>query len=202
MASTRFIILNRRLSELERHYIRKIDPANFSTNRNQDLLRGYRCLVHAEFEAFLEERAKEAVLRALMQWERRQKPSKVITSLLAFSEQRLNCISNCIKNNDQKNLDLTDRIKIFVSTYINYLVHNHGIKEENVLNILLPIGVSRNEIDSTWLNTINSYGEERGKVAHSSGNVLKTIDPGTEKTTIDLLKNGIIDLDKVISSLK
>ena len=84
--SNRFKELRSRLRELRLHLL----PASFSptgdyTDRQQDRARGYRLLVHAEIESYLEDVSRETVTQAIRDWKKSNKPSNIIVSFLATS---------------------------------------------------------------------------------------------------------------------
>ena len=64
-------------------------PSKFSatstySDTQLDRARGYRLLVHAEIETYLEDRAQAVVNSAYTAWKVDSKPRHVITCLLAF----------------------------------------------------------------------------------------------------------------------
>ncbi|MEZ4870096.1 MAG: hypothetical protein R3C14_52695 [Caldilineaceae bacterium] len=82
--------------------------------------------------------------------------------------------------------------------------NNHGIKEANILQLLLPVGVEADEIDDVWLAAINSFGEERGRAAHTSGSSHRTVvlpDPKDELQKVKLLLDGLKEIDIILNSL-
>ena len=136
-------------------------------------------------------------------WKTKGLSSRVLTALVSFSKRKLSSIATYWANPaNHKYLYITDRMQECVNAYIGMLNSNHGIKGENLLNILLPMGISFDEIDNTWLNTMNSFGEERGKVAHSTSRALNLIDPMAEINSVVLVLKGIRKIDKKICVLK
>ena len=79
---------------------------------------------------------------------------------------------------------------------------NHGIKEENLLEILLPVGISESQLDPLWLADMNAFGTARGDVAHRSGTVYKVIDPHLEFNTVQKLLPGLKKLDELLNKLR
>ncbi len=140
---------------------------------------------------------------ALDKWKTAGVSSRALTALASFSKRKLNSIENYWANSaNHKYLNITDRMQECVNAYIGMLDSNHGIKEENLLNILLPLGILFDEIDNTWLNTMNSFGEERGKVAHSTSRALNLIDPEAEIKSVVFMLKGIKKIDKKIYALR
>ena len=79
-----------------------------------------------------------------------------------------------------------------VNQYHHMVRKNNGIKEPNLKRLLVPVGVALSELDQAWLNTMNSFGSDRGLVAHNSRlGVTAPLDPRTEKDTVDILLVGL-----------
>ena len=58
------------------------------------------------------------------------------------------------------------------------------------------------DIDVTWLNTISSFGSQRGNVAHQSARAQSPLNPLDIKNNIALILQEIEVLDKMIKKLK
>lgn len=82
---------------------------------------------------------------------------------------------------------------------------NHGIKEKNLLKLLLPVGVEADSLDQTWLATMNSFGERRGEAAHrstGSHRATQQVNPKDElKIVKSLIRDGLKVIDRTIDSL-
>jgi len=77
-----------------------------------------------------------------------------------------------------------------------------GVREENVLKILLPAGIREHEIDSAWLATIDSFGRNRGSTAHKAGRPQTPPDPAAEFQAVQSIVEGLTPLDKRLSELR
>lgn len=202
MKNTRaFYHFQLRINSLIKHFIpkniqvdsylvtRNTDPLKTYSKAEEDLLRSFRLLVHAEIEHFMESRVKDIVNKAHAIWQSDKKPTLVITSLLAYMEYA-------------KEKTLTDRINAAVKNYNNIVDGNHGIKKRNVVSLLCPIGVEPNSLNVVWLNTLDSFGGKRGHVAHSSFRVQTPIDPVNEISEIKQIIDEIKNLDKELRKIK
>ncbi|HMB84124.1 MAG TPA: HEPN domain-containing protein [Terriglobales bacterium] len=173
------------------------------SNRQHDLARGFRLLAHAEIEAYLEDRSGEVALTAVRQFMADRKPRPVVWSLVSFQLVQEQLTDNHLKNHYGGTLDrLEDVVTKAHNSYKYMLLHNHGIRETNVLKMLLPIGFARTEIDTTWLSTMDSFGTNRGETAHTSYKPTQLVDPATEKSTVDEILKGLAVLDPVFSRLR
>lgn len=189
--SVRLQQLKRRLTILGRHLL----PADLSATgsyslRVLDRARGYRVLVHAEFEAYLEDRCWALAHGAIQQWKADKKPRHVLMSLLT------RCGPSA--SNGQT---LEERIGKAGNSYYHLVKLNHGIRESNLVALLQPVGIELADLDGTWVSTVDSFGVARGEVAHSAVGAQKPIDPRTELTTVKQLTDGFVDLDKFLNSL-
>jgi len=84
------------------------------------------------------------------------------------------------------------------------LNENHGIREKNLLGMLLPIGIESDDIDATWLATIDGFGQDRGSAAHKSSAVSRTQQPPDPKNEFDrvtYLLQGLKDIDEMLNYL-
>lgn len=170
---------------------------NYS-KKEQDLIRSFVLLTHAEIEAFLEDLAKSRVTKSLSDWNTLRAKSNCIKSVVSFVGNELNF------ENDINSKNIQYRINKTIAHYMTAVVDkNHGIKEKNILRVLLPLGIEVNELDQTWLSVMESFGSTRGLYAHSSFTVQTSIDRNTE---LNRIKNQIlpelINIDLLIKKLK
>lgn len=188
----RLLELKTRLTTLRRHLL----PGDLSATgsyppRVLDRARGYRVLVHAEFEAYLEDQCTELVNNSIRQWKEDKKPKHVLMSLL----------TRCGPS-ESTTQTLEERIGKAGSKYNRLIQLNHGIRESNLLNLLQPVGLELTDLDGTWVSTVDSFGAARGEVAHNAVGTQRPIDPRTELATVRQLCEGFADLDRLISSLR
>lgn len=187
-----------RLDFLEKNILpsEKID-GNY-TKKEQDLIRSYILLSHAEIEAYLEDIVKNKIAKSLQSWNSSRRKSHCIKSVISF-------VGGDVSFENDNNADkLQYRINKTISHYQRAFVDmNHGIKEKNILKILLPLGIEFDELDQTWLSTMDSFGSTRGLIAHKSFTVSHTIDRNTE---LNRMKNQILpelaNIDSIITKLK
>jgi hypothetical protein len=88
-------------------------------------------------------------------------------ALLAFCGDEWNAIDEGDGKGTAKKSDQTleTRLHLAAKRYMHMIDGNHGIRERNVLRIVAAIGISRDQIDSTWLATFDSFGGARGTAA-------------------------------------
>jgi len=189
--SARFLVLNKRLTVLRHHLLpAKFSPTGTYSDRVLDRTRGYRVLVHAECEAFIEDRCWALATEAIRQWKADGKARHVLMSLLA------RCCPDV-----HVDLALGDCVGKAGSSYYHIIQNNHGIREGNLVNVLQPVGLELSDLDATWLGTVDSFGVARGEVAHSTIGAQQPIDPLTELMTVKQVRDGFGELDKLLEAL-
>lgn len=185
-----------RIAKLEHSYLpTSKNPLKKYTKKEEDDIKAYSLLVHAELEAYFEDMAREKAQDALRKW--RLNPQKyssyVLLSLSCFIEQ-----NNKIKN--QPNTE--SKLRTIVGVFCEKIKANHGIKEDNIKDLLLPIGVAETDLDTTWLNTITSFGAIRGEVAHSSYSVVRALNHNDIKDDVNKILADLKSLDIIINALR
>ncbi len=189
--SRRYQILKKRLAQLRHRLLPRVfSPTGDYSATQLDRARAYRLLVHAEIEAFMEDRATELATKAFQSWRTDLKPRHTITALLGFC-----------RASDKSYPTLLECVGAAFATF-NFVVRsNHSIKEDDILKFLLAVGVQRSQLDETWLSTMSSFGTARGEVAHCSIRVHQPIDPRTELNIVSNILLGLGQLDEIMSSI-
>ncbi|MDB9308224.1 DUF262 domain-containing protein [Aphanizomenon sp. CS-733/32] len=118
----------------------------------------------------------------------------------------LNKPNNVSQDNHDKRLKVTEKINSAIKSFKKVIDNNHGVKEKNILALLLPIGINSNDLNTNtaWLNTMNTFGAKRGLVAHSSATSYMTIqtpDPGNELDTVQQINEGLLIIDELMNNL-
>jgi len=170
-----------------------IDPAGFQPDL--DKLAAFRLLIHGEIEDFLEAKAKAnvAIIAARLAsntiW-MRQSPELLAVAIAlnktlpgqahleqakfsGFVSELLDCAKDAIKR-------------------------NNGVKTSSFILLSLLSGKTIDEIDVALSNSLNSYGENRGDVAHKSVTHSTTLNaPSTELATARSLVKQIAEFHGV-----
>src|SRR5882672_9474307 len=189
MATIRYRELERRLKKLRLHFLPKTFSATGNyTDRQLDHARGYRLLVHAEIEAFLEERAQKIANDSVRDFQISKQFGHVLMSLLSFHLIQDQLSLQRLKEIFGKNTQYSDEtLNAAQTAYNRVIATNNGIREYNLLQILLPLGLEPTKIDPAWLSTIDTFGISRGKVAHQSIKAHQLINPQDEFNTTQIL---------------
>jgi hypothetical protein len=73
---------------------------------------------------------------------------------------------------------------------------NNGVKEKNLLALLLPLGLAAPAINATLCPNLDAFGTTRGTHAHQAASaVLTPLDPETEYKRVKNVLADLIDLD-------
>lgn len=157
-------------------------------------------MCHAEFESYFEDRSVQIAERALSAYKKRGRSGRALIALMTFSPLSPQPIPKTLDTVQFD--DPTKRVNKVVSQFtIGVRKGNHGIRAENILAMLYPVGIKRTDLDATFLTTIDSYGQNRGASAHQSVSVQQPIDPVTEVTMVASLLAEIRKLDLKLQRL-
>lgn len=181
--TTRYMDMQKRVTILRKSLL----PANFSdtglySDRVHHRVAAFRLLVHAEFESYLEGEATDHVTRRMDDWTLHGKPSITLAALLAYDETEGKPPSSLLAPPQKPSGLLADRLAAAVGRFNHQArVLNHGIRENNVLSMVLPLGLEASQIDTAWLADLDGWARERGEFAHrSSVQVRQKLDPARE----------------------
>lgn len=214
MASERFQQLEEQLRVLARCLLpAQFDPTGTYDDQDGVSMRAlaYRVLAHAEIESYFEDRTLEPVSRAQTVWQSTRHVSHVALCLLGFSGKEMALPPPTLEaptDNKRKAwpalIDIGQRLLPIISTFHHQVRNeNHGVKERNLLAMLLPIGVAHAKIDPTFLADMESFGALRGQAAHTSGRTTarQAVDPEVEQKRVLALLPGITAIDAEIDVL-
>lgn len=204
--SKRFKEMRDRLRELRMHML----PEKFSltgdyTERQLDRARGYRLLVHAEIESYLEDVVKQASINGISKWKNNNKPSVMLISFLASFHSNWDAVEEFGTeqiNRSPKPRNIGEKVNEIINLaqiqYINIIKHNHGVREKNLKSLICPIGIEMDDLDQTWISNLDSFGSLRGEVAHNTKKTTAQINPSDEHERVKALLIGLRDLDSKI----
>ncbi len=206
MPSIRYRLLSRRINELRRSLLpARFDPTGTYPGRIHERSRAFRLLVHAEFEAFIEDRVADIVDARFRAWKDGRIVSRCLVSLVAYDEglQSKNHPTSLIMPPQRPSPLLEERVEKARDALMFYIKErNHGVKEENLLRLLMPLGMEAHDFDLTWLASINSWAVQRGDYAHQSGTKIQALlDPKEELRTARMLLKGFKEIDSTLARL-
>lgn len=168
------------------HFLPAISSVGMYQPEEFDRTRAFILLAHAEVEMFLERSCLSVLNTAHSQWLYDFRPRTALMAVLAFA--RPEPVPMAKARGQSSLLVAVDRARI---AYGDGVYNNHGVKESSVLSLVLPIGVRESELDGTWLIDMDTFGAQRGAVAHQSAAVQTPPDP---RDTVDLVARVIVGL--------
>lgn len=158
-------------------------------------------LAHAEMEAFIEEVALGLFQEAWAAWNQSGVPTKVIVGLLAFSGREHELPPSSTSGNASG--DCNQCVQKAQAIWRHAHASNNGLKETNLLRLVLPLGIPLAAIDSTLISDLTSFGTKRGAVAHASALKVKVRhDPKTEYERAKQLAVDLEKLDRILSAAR
>ncbi len=204
--SQRFRDLSKELTRLKKQFIPKISPTGIYSDRQLALTVAYIVLAHAEIEAYLEDRVWEIVINAKKDWDA-GKTRRTLICLLAFSGETMDEPPDTLtptkgnKTVQPEKIKISEKINKAIKGFKKVINQNHGLKEANILALLLPIGIDSDDLDRGWLATLNDFGQKRGEVAHSSYNTIQPPEPAEVLSTVNQITEGLLQVDALINAL-
>lgn len=206
--SIRFRELSKRLHELRRNMLpQKFSPTGDYSDRQLDRARGFRVLAHAEIEAFLEDLGFEKAKSVVESWKATKSTTDSLFCLVSHyhvgfelsDESELGPKFEVSSRKKVKD-EIQEIAERSLSQYASIINQNHGVREENLLRIILPIGVRKSDLDATWVTDLQEFGKRRGTVAHKSVSAHMVIDPQQEWVVVKNLLVGLEKLDSLVGS--
>ncbi len=198
--SKRFKSLIARTDQLRNHllYFLPDPPVSRLSYSDQELdcTRAYTVLAHAEMEAFCEDLTAAKVQSAKSTYD----ATGIIRPLLR------RVVSYHVTKKGKSWQDVlrppAEIVNSAFQSYSSVVRDNNGIKQINLEKLLFPIGIHEAHLSSTWLAQMNSFGTDRGGLAHSSIRVQQPPDPLSQLKTVNQLLQGLLDLDKILGRLR
>jgi hypothetical protein len=179
----------------------QFEPTGSYSPRVFDRTRGYRLLAHAEIEACLEDLVTSLINDAYSEWLLDRQPRQSLFALLAYHEGTLGPVPDAISSTGSSARPLRARVKDARDAYVTRVRRNNGIRERDVLRLLLPVGVLESELDSAWLQEIDAFGEARGDAAHQALRTQQPPDPATEYEVVCDVVAGLRKIDARLTAL-
>ena len=181
MPSSHFQNLESELKRLRKHFLPR-QLSRYSSSRMaeiQDGVRAYLVLAHATIEEYVEQVVLDVVQTEYSRWQ---------------------------GGNSQCGPVIGAFVSGFYRKAQDVIRNNHGIKAKNLKKLLELVGIDAEDstqIDQTWLNDMDSFGQLRGGMAHRSGASLTSIIPPADaKRRVDVLLRGLRDLDRRLQRLR
>ncbi|WP_313088380.1 hypothetical protein [Atlantibacter hermannii] len=143
----------------------------------------YRLLVHAEIEDYIESKAKEKIDIIRNDVNANGYQTKYIKEIFAISNE---LSFSLVPEKAFDQASFTACVNKLLKTAEEKINDNNGIKEASFTRLSVFCGFEKNAIDNVLLNSLESYGKNRGSVAHKSyGRVRNFLAPSAEVSVVE-----------------
>lgn len=215
MASVEYRELGATVGLLRRHLLpQRFDPTGNYRERAFTGVVSFRLLCHAAIEEYLESRVIMVAVKSSAAM-KAGKMSHAAACLLSFSETHFGLPPDTLSAPQPtqskvwpEKIDIKERSRLTSSSFVaSVRSDNHGIRERNILRLLLPVGFDINKIDPVLLAELDSFGQSRGQFAHSSAraHIKNKPDPKTEyervKKIVQLLQAVDVEIDHILKAI-
>lgn len=180
-----------------------LPPPNLTGTYSQaeyDRTAAFLLISHAEIEEFIEQRCLEIVDSVVDAWILDAKPRSTIVALAAFSHSDG---ENAVpKPDDTGPPKIRTVVREEKRSYSKAVNNNHGIKSENLLRLLIPVGIRESQLPTQFLADMNAFGASRGKLAHNRIAANNRPDPKDSRRLLTRLVLELRRLDQKLLALK
>ncbi len=161
----------------------RADPLSFTPDR--DNLAAFRLLVHAEFEDYLETKARDGLVDIETAFSGGQNTVR----------QNLNVLVIAMLLSHQLRFELPNwkmDVNELLRAARQWIGKNNGIKDASFTMLSVFSGKMPDEVDGALSASLSTYGSSRGDVAHRSTARVTTIQaPSAEAQAVEDLVNGL-----------
>jgi hypothetical protein len=171
----------------------------------------FRVLSHAEFENYLESRATEISTTVDRAWRTRKLVTYSTLCMIGFSgvEMRIppeafEAPANKRQTDWSQLVCIDDRLNKAITAYYYFVTQqNNGIKENNLVRLLIPLGFDISTLDELFVAEIDNFGTLRGSAAHQScaGQIQSGVHPKDEHAVVKRLLQGVLPIDTELSRI-
>ncbi|MER6292391.1 HEPN domain-containing protein [Streptomyces althioticus] len=202
MPTLRFKQLTKRVDRLAHLFLPRLSSVGRYTQEEYDYVRAFIVLAHAEVESYVESMCLDVLRKVEDRWDSSSIAGPCIAGLMLYSDKQVSPPKALSKQSQNETIDSI--VKNSIDKHRRFTQRdNHGVKEANLLRLLLPIGFQEADFDPVWLGTMNSFGVSRGLVAHQSANrVQNPPDPVIARQQVNDVLAGLATLEPVFARLR
>lgn len=194
--SKRYITAGAQLKKLGRHYLHfsKKISGDYS-ERHLSAGAAFTVFAHGEIESFIEDWAVAILERAEDRW-KAGKFSRPLANLLSFRTQE-----STPAQVPGKDIWSAPCVQAF-SGHRNVIDRNHGIREQHICSLYIPLGFDIRNVDTILISDMNTLGTIRGSHAHQSykKHLGQQFDPFERQTKVNNIYKLLSDFDKQLLS--
>jgi hypothetical protein len=146
-----------------------LDDGNVSgvpTPRQQEMARAFCVFLHAEFESYFEG-VCENLIQDAIQLLNNNSFNLVQIGMVAYSNLE-DGSSKGDAISGRKTRDIKTRLHKIKESMIKDIDDNHGISQKYLSKLFVPLGLTKESIDPTWVAEIDDFASTRGIFAHKT----------------------------------
>lgn len=151
-------------------------PTDLSINpddRDVVMLRAFVLHCFAEIQSYMEDVCKAIAIKSMRSWLDDGLTSKTTVAMLRYTDCALRQAPKLLHpSKDDKNgnllLDLSKVVQKHYSNYFAIIEENNGVREGDLIRILLPIGIQSNDISENLKVDLTNLTKRRGGYAHNA----------------------------------
>jgi len=189
--------LRRRIDNLGHTFLPDPNPTGDYSDADYDCTAAYMLLAHAEVEWYLEQRCRDLIGTVVAEWCLDFVPRATIVALVAFASGNTQ-VPESVGSAKPEIYNVVNDAKRLYSIRIH---NNNGVKQKDVLALLLPLGIRESQFPSGFLNDMDVFGTWRGAQAHMSVGARAPLDPGDARNLVDRVMKGLQDVDGRLRAL-
>lgn len=186
------------IDELRRKLVR-IDPAGSYSELAYLKARAFVLLSHGALEEYIERVCIDVADAAITAFNVDERPRRTIITLLHYGA---NSDPSSVSANGP--WQIREALKQSRRQLLLWRESNNGIKEKDVLRLLLPVGLKESDMGAAWLQAMSDLGSLRGRVAHHGHRTgAKTpVDPGDALATVAAVLPTLCRLDAKLAGFR
>lgn len=166
--SHHFENLRNAYSELVSAYLPNTDPNVLPSPKEQEWIRAFIVLVHAELEYYFESICMD-IADSILSNMRSEQYTEATVGIIAFSSiQGRDGGEQLIPGKKDKVRKVSLRVGEAVESHKQIISGNNGISQKYLASLFVPLGLTNNDIDPLWIGAIDSFADKRGAYAHKS----------------------------------
>ena len=195
-----FSELDSRIKKLDEIFLpKKLSPTGNYKYSTYERVRAFKVLSHTEFEVYFESLSYTIAKNAYQKWTTNNIITKPLLAMALYYSGSYSAVPES-KGGNHSSEDLNKKIHMSFSDYSQKKARNNGIKEKDILQLLLPIGIEVDQIDNNLLIALNNYGSKRGEMVHSNS-ATQYITPGDARFSTNELLGYIQNIDGLLALL-
>lgn len=197
MPSKHYRNMGRQLRRLERLYLNfPQSPLGKYSEEQLSLAAAYTVFAHAEIESFIEAWAQGIIDKVESNFKLKKRYSRVLAHLVTFHEK------STVPSQAPKNDIWAEPIFESISLHRKAINRNHGIKEEHICKVLVPLGFDVRSINQILLGDLATFAKIRGDHAHQSSKIhlRQVFDPFDRKNKVSNIYTLLASLDQDLTA--